>query len=88
MEKEEILTQLAETAAAHGAEVTAFAYDPRAFGNIAVTVKRGKKKYAFVTDRGEIFCNGCLCCDALYHVAGEDDTHKKLAEIMEMLLKC
>lgn len=87
MEKEEIFALLVETAAAHGAEVTAFSYDPQAFGNITVTVKRGKKKYAFVTDRGDIFCNGCLCCDAMYHVAGEDDTPKKLAEIMNMLVK-
>lgn len=78
MEKQGILALLAETAAAHGAQVTDFSYEPQAFGNITVTVKRGKKKYAFITDRGEIFCNGCLCCDALYHVAGEKDTPKYL----------
>ena len=44
------------------------------FGNMIAVIKSSKKKYTFITDRDDIFCNKKLIKPHGYHVVGEDET--------------
>jgi hypothetical protein len=66
--------------------LTEFDYDPEIFGNIIAVLYNGYKKYRFVTDRGEIWCNHQLIFLSDYHVAGVDDTPIYLMKAIQQVL--
>lgn len=57
------------------------------FGNMVAIIKLGIKKYTFVSDRGEILCNGNVAFTSDYHVAGEDDTPVYFLKVIEQLVR-
>ena len=77
--KEQIFTHIKGT----GYSVTEFTIDNNIFGNMILTlVSNGKEKLHFVTDRGEIYCNGILLSDSFYHIEGNKDTSAKLLDVI------
>lgn len=57
------------------------------FGNMVAIIKLGIKKYTFVSDRGEILCNGKVAFAHDYHVAGEDDSPVYFLKAIEQLVR-
>ncbi len=60
-----------------------FERDHSCFGNIIVVIEKGIKKFRFVTDRGDIYCNYDLIIPHGYHEAGKDDTPQYLVEAIK-----
>ena len=68
-------------------ELLHFERDHKAFGNMIAKIKSGKKEYAFISDRGDIFCNDdTIFIDSSYHVAGEDDTPVYFLKAIDQVL--
>lgn len=81
--KEQIFTLLEGT----GYNILEFSINNNFFGNIILTLVSNKKeKLQFVTDRGEIYCNGVLLSDSSYHIVGKDDTPEKLLDVIRKKL--
>jgi hypothetical protein len=57
------------------------------FGNMVAIIKLGIKKYTFISDRGDILCNGNVVFISDYHVAGEDDTPVYFLKAIEQLVR-
>ena len=83
MKYEEMAKQLQKLAEQLNAELISFEYRKQIFGNMIVKIKKADTVYDFVTDRGEIYCNNSLLCDASYHQAGTSDTFPRLVEIIK-----
>ena len=64
-----------------------FDYNDKIFGNMIVKIESSNKKYTFVTDRGEIYCNGKMICDSSYRYTENEDTFLKLLSIIKTELK-
>jgi hypothetical protein len=56
------------------------------FGNIILKIRFKEKELYFVTDRGDIYCNGELLCDYEYLRNEDKTTHQKLVELIELKL--
>lgn len=54
-------------------KLISFERNHQVFGNMIVKIKSRNKKFIFITDRGEVYCNKTLIFFNDYHVAGEDD---------------
>ena len=80
---EERAKQLQNLAEELNAELISFEYRKQVFGNMVVKMRKAETVYDFVTDRGEIYYNNSLVCDASYHQAGKSDTFSRLVEIIK-----
>lgn len=78
-------SQLSKLKDKYNFEVIEFNYYKRIFGNIVLRIKK-EKELNFVTDRGEIYCNGELLCDHEYFRKENKTTPEKLLELMELKL--
>ena len=67
--------------------IESFEFDRKHFGNIIVKINSPNKHYTFVTDRGEIYCNGKMICDSSYRYFEKEDTFAKLLSVIESEVK-
>ena len=77
--------QLSKLMEKYNFEVIEFNYYKQTFGNIVLKIKK-EKDLNFVTDRGEIYCNGELICDYEYLRKENKTTPQKLLEVVESKL--
>ena len=77
--------QLSKLMEKYNFEVIEFNYYKQTFGNIVLKIKK-EKDLNFVTDRGEIYCNGELICDYEYLRKENKTTPQKLLEVIELKL--
>lgn len=68
-------------------EIVNFEYYKKVFGNIVLVIKNHDKKITFVTDRGDIYCEGIILCNHEYLRTGSTTTFEKLIEQIEIILK-
>ena len=66
-----------------GFTLISFEYDKKHFGNMIVRIKSPNTVYTFITDRGEIYCDGKMICDSSYRYLEKEDTFPKLLSIMQ-----
>ena len=71
----------------YGCELIDFHYYKKVFGNIVLKIVLKDKELNFVTDRGEIYCNGELLCNYDYLKNENKTTSQKLIELMDLKLK-
>lgn len=83
---EKIKTEIIDLISRYNGELIDFEYHKKVFGNIVLNLKCNEKILSFVTDRGEIYCNGQLLCGYEYIKTENKTTPKKLLEIIEMQL--
>ncbi len=57
------------------------------FGNMIAKIKAGGREYCFISDRGDILCNGKVVFSSAYHIAGEDDSPKYFLKAIEQLIR-
>ena len=69
-------------------ELKLFKRDEQFFGNIIIKIESKNKKYTFITDRGDIFCNNKLIFAHENHFGGNDDTPIYLLKAIESLIDC
>lgn len=67
-------------------ELLHFERNHKAFGNMIAKIKSENKEYDFISDRGDIYCNGDIILTALYHIAEEDDSPVYLLKAIEQLI--
>ena len=53
---------------------------------MVLSIKKEEKELNFVTDRGEVYCNGELLCDYEYLRKENKTTPQKLLEVIELKL--
>ena len=63
--------------------LVSFEFDRKHFGNIIAKINSPSKHYTFVTDRGEIYCNGKMICDSSYRYFEKEDTFPKLLSVIK-----
>lgn len=78
--------QLSKLMDKYNFEVIEFNYYKQIFGNIVLKIKKNEKELNFVTDRGEIYCNGELLCGYEYLRKENKTTPQKLLEVIELKL--
>ena len=87
MEDHEIEKSILAILSGTAYELLSFERNHEFFGNMIATIKMGKLKFSFVSDRGDIMCNGKLIFASAYHIAGEDDTPKYLIKAIEQFVR-
>jgi len=70
----------------YGCELICFDYNEKVFGNIVLEIKYKNQKLTFITDRGEIYCNGEFLLDGEYFRSENKSTSQKLFELIEIKL--
>lgn len=70
----ETIKQINQTLEGTDFKLISFDRNDEFFGNMIAVIKSSKKKYTFVSDRDDIFCNDELVIPHGYHIAGIDDT--------------
>ncbi len=77
------LTKLLST---YNCELISYQYFKKIFGNIVLKIRCLENELNFVTDRGEISCNGVLLCTHEYIKKENKTTPEKLLEQIELKL--
>lgn len=77
------LTKLLST---YNCELISYQYFKKIFGNIVLKIRCQENELNFVTDRGEISCNGVLLCTHEYIKKENKTTPEKLLEQIELKL--
>lgn len=83
---EKIKKEISNLVLKYNGELVNFEYHKKVFGNIVLEIKCNEKSLCFVTDRGEIYCNGQLLCTYDYLRNENKTTPQKLLEIIEIQL--
>jgi hypothetical protein len=87
LSNDEIIFQLQSVLDNSKFELLSFDRNHQFFGNMIVVIGNEQKKYQFVTDRGQIFCNDSFLLDNNYHIAGQDDTPIYLIKEIEKIVR-
>ena len=77
------ITKLLST---YNCELISYQYFKKIFGNIVLKIRCLENELNFVTDRGEISCNGVLLCTHEYIKKENKTTPEKLLEQIELKL--
>lgn len=83
----EFESELGKLLKKYNCELIDFEYYHRIFGNMVLTIRFRDITLDFVTDRGEIYCNGEFLCDYEYLRRENKTTPQKLLEQIELKLK-
>ncbi len=70
----------------YNCKLISYQYFKKIFGNIVLKIRCIENELNFVTDRGEIFCNGVLLCTYEYIKKENKTTPQKLLEQIELKL--
>lgn len=68
------------------AELKKFTHYKNVFGNYDIEIVYNKHAYSIITDKSEIYINSDFICGNSYHVAGQNDTFKKLLETIKTVI--
>ena len=79
----EVIKQINQILEGTDFKLISFDRNDEFFGNMIAVIKSPKKKYTFVSDRDDIFCNEKLVIPHGYHIAGLDDTPTYLVKAIK-----
>ncbi len=86
IEADEIKKDIQTLLDKYGCELISFEYYKKIFGNIVLKIKFKEEEIEFITDRGEIVCNGKYLCNYDYLITEKKTTPQKLLELIEWKL--